>query len=429
MDTEAFTYALRANPMPGKGRKDNLIKLFRDGTHRNIMPEQTLSNVEPFLERFGITRVANVTGLDIIGIPVAAAIRPNSRAISVSQGKGVTLNAAKASAIMEAIEGFHAERDRLERTWASFEDLESGDIPIVSVEGLPKRTKSSYTPDRALNWVLSWDLFNEECVWIPHEVVHTCYTLPKPPDSGCFLSTSNGLAAGNCMHEAIIHGLCEVIERDARTLWGEANSFPWSRKRTRLDLTTIDDKLCVELLDKFHSAGFAVAVWNVTSDIGVAAFRCDITAMVDDGTLDRCRYTGSGCHADRRVALARALTEAAQHRLTLISGSRDNLLRAAYRSPLNHVVARMREIILEEPSGCSFTDVPTYDGDTLTDDLHWLLNRVRCAGLDQVLVVDLTLPEYSIPVVRVVVPGLEDGTGISDYALGPRARKARENWI
>lgn len=231
------------------------------------------------------------------------------------------------------------------------------------------------------------------------------------------------------MHEAISHGLCEVIERDARTLWGEANSFPWSRKRTRLDLATIDDQLCLELLEKFQLAGFATAIWNVTSDIGVATFRCDITAMVDDGTLDRCRYTGAGCHNDRRVALARALSEAAQTRLTRIAGSRDNLQCAAYRSPARHVVARHRQIILKEPCGCSFTDVPTYDGETLADDLHWLLKRVRCAGLGRVLVVDLTLPEYSIPVVRVAVPGLEDSLGIRDYALGPRARKARENWL
>lgn len=411
------------------GGKVCLAKAFRSGTHRSLAPEQTLSIVEPFLEGFGITRVANITGLDIIGISVAAATRPNSRAVSVAQGKGTTLNSAKASAVMEAIEGFHAERDRLERTWASFDSLSHGEIPVTRVEGLPKTTKSRYAPNRPLTWVLSWDLLNDECVWLPHEVVHTRYTLPKPPDSGCFLATSNGLAAGNHIYEAIIHGICEVVERDARTLWGEANSFPWSRQRTRLDLATVDDTLCLELLEKFRKAGFAVAIWNVTSDIGVAAFRCDVTAVIDDGTLDRCRYTGAGCHTDRRVALARALTEAAQQRLTRIAGSRDNLPRAGYRSPLQHVVARQRQIILEEPCGCNFADVSTYDGETLTDDLNWLLEQVRCAGLDRVLVVNLTLPEYLIPVVRVVVPGLEDSLGIRDYALGPRALTARENFL
>jgi len=51
----------------------------------------------------GITRVANVTGLDHVGIPVVMACRPNARGLAVSQGKGLTLDAAKASAVMESI--------------------------------------------------------------------------------------------------------------------------------------------------------------------------------------------------------------------------------------------------------------------------------------------------------------------------------------
>jgi ribosomal protein S12 methylthiotransferase accessory factor len=77
-------------------------KAFKAGTHRHVGPEQTLARVRPFLGRMGITRVANVTGLARIGIPVVQAVRPNSRSLSVSQGKGLTLAAAKASALMEA---------------------------------------------------------------------------------------------------------------------------------------------------------------------------------------------------------------------------------------------------------------------------------------------------------------------------------------
>jgi ribosomal protein S12 methylthiotransferase accessory factor len=161
----------------------------------------------------------------------------------------------------------------------------------------------------------------------------------------------------------------------------------------------------------------------------VAAFRCDVTAKVDDGKLNRNRYAGAGCHPDRNVALARALTEAAQHRLTRIAGSREDLPSSGYRSPPEKVIARQRQIIIEEPCGCNFTDVPTFDGQTFTDDLEWLLRKVSSAGLDRILVIDLTLPEYSIPVVRVVIPGLEDSVGINDYAFGSRALKARENFL
>ena len=57
----------------------------------------------------GITRIANITGLDRLGIPVVMVCRPNSRSIAVSQGKGLTLDAAKASGLMESVETFHAE--------------------------------------------------------------------------------------------------------------------------------------------------------------------------------------------------------------------------------------------------------------------------------------------------------------------------------
>src|SRR5207244_6295350 len=84
-------------------------KAFRYGTHRSVAPSETLIRFRPFASRMGITRLGNVTGLDRIGIPVVVAVRPNSRSVSVSQGKGLDLAQAMASALMEAIEGFHAE--------------------------------------------------------------------------------------------------------------------------------------------------------------------------------------------------------------------------------------------------------------------------------------------------------------------------------
>ena len=65
-------------------------KLLVDGLHRICTAQQTLDRILPIKHEFGITRLANVTGLDRIGLPVALAIRPNARSIAVSQGKGST---------------------------------------------------------------------------------------------------------------------------------------------------------------------------------------------------------------------------------------------------------------------------------------------------------------------------------------------------
>ncbi len=84
-------------------------KRYRRGTHRVAAPAETLARLRPLAAAMGITRLGNITGLDRIGIPVAVAVRPNSRSVSVAQGKGLDLPQAMASALMEACEGFHAE--------------------------------------------------------------------------------------------------------------------------------------------------------------------------------------------------------------------------------------------------------------------------------------------------------------------------------
>ena len=71
---------------------------------------QTLRQLECHFDRLGITRVGDITGLDRIGVPVWFCCRPNSRGLAVSQGKGITSERARLSAIMEALEGAIAEQ-------------------------------------------------------------------------------------------------------------------------------------------------------------------------------------------------------------------------------------------------------------------------------------------------------------------------------
>jgi YcaO-like protein with predicted kinase domain len=81
------------------------VKTYRSGTHRTVTPEETIARLQPLMHEFGITRVANLTGLDRAGIPVVMVCRPNSRSSAVFHGKGLDIAAAKASGIMEVIEG------------------------------------------------------------------------------------------------------------------------------------------------------------------------------------------------------------------------------------------------------------------------------------------------------------------------------------
>ena len=49
--------------------------------------------------------------------------------------------------------------------------------------------------------------------------------------------------------------------------------------------------------------------------------------------------------------------------------------------------------------------------------------------MKQVVTVDLTKPEFELPVVRVVIPGLEGPDDDDDYVPGTRARAVREHRV
>ncbi|MGQ0735882.1 MAG: YcaO-like family protein [Acidobacteriota bacterium] len=402
------------------GRVDEGAKRFRQGTHRLIPPGETVEKIRRLMPQLGITRVANITGLDRIGIPVTVACRPNSRALSVSQGKGLDLDAARASTLMESIEFYHAERIALPLRYASHEDLRRT-TQVVDCGDLPLVRHTLFHPRLPLLWVEGCDLLQREDVWVPYELVSTNFTLPLPPGSGCFQATSNGLASGNHVFEAVSQAICEVVERDALSLM-QLRSEEWLAAR-RMDLDSVEDAACRQVIDKYGRAGIATAAWDITTEAGIPAFCCTITDRRDDPFHLTYTIDGFGCHPSREIALLRALNEAAQSRLTMIAGSRDNLFREDYqRTQSARMVERKRARLRPTTDGRKLEDVPTFEGETFWQDVQWELDRLRAAGMARVVLVNLTDPELQLPVVRAVIPGLE-GTHLNPaYAPGIRGR-------
>jgi YcaO-like protein with predicted kinase domain len=394
-------------------------KVYRNGTYRICSPADTLQRVRPHFDAMGITRVANVTGLDHIGIPVVMVCRPNSRGLSVSQGKGLGLEDAKASGVMEAIEFFHAEHIELPLTFESYAGLRRH-ARVADVAALPQGHDSRFRPNLRVFWIEGYDLLNEEPVWVPYELVHTDFRLPRMAGANCFLRSANGLASGNHRVEALIHGICEVIERDAVALW-DVNARE-QRQATAVRLETVDDPACRRVLETYSEAGIAVAVWNATSDIGVPTFLCHILEF-DDVFRRLYAAGGCGCHPSRNTALLRALLEAAQSRLTVIVGARDDIPRSEYlRYRSARILKYFRSQMQPPDPGIGFDEIPTFDGATLNEDLDCLLRCLRRADIRQVIAVDLSKPDLGIPVVRTVIPFLEGPSDLSKYSPGQRAK-------
>lgn len=399
-------------------------KTFRKGTHRTIAPAETVARMRPLLPAFGVTRIANLTGLDRIGVPVVMVCRPNARSSAVFHGKGLDVAAAKASGIMEAVETWHAEHVRLPLRLDRLAELRRSES-VADVRRLPLTVGSRFENDLPILWVGGDDLIGGGRMWVPFETVHMDATLREASGAGCFAASTNGLASGNHRLEATSHALCEVIERDATTLWRCRHQA--RRDGTRLDLATVGDDACRAVIQRLYDAELDVAVWDVTTDVGVPAFQCVLLDRTGEiGHLGQ----GSGCHPAAEVALLRALTEAVQVRTTYIVGSREDIRHDDYfRETLDARTKAARFMMRPVGTMRDFRKVPSSNFEDLRTEVDWIVDSLKSAGIRQVVAVDLTRPEFGVPVVRVVIPGLEGSDHLPDYTPGERARAAEHDLL
>ncbi|PPK65547.1 YcaO-like family protein [Actinokineospora auranticolor] len=395
-------------------------KHFQHGTHRTRSPRATLDAFVPRMREFGITRLADVTGLDHIGIPVYMAVRPNARSLAVAQGKGIDHDSAKASALMEAIESWHAENIEAPLRYESFARLHRS-ARVIDVTRLPVRRGGALEPNSPCLWIEGYDLIRGESTWVPFESVMTNFVRPERAMTA-FVTGSNGLASGNHLLEAVEHALCEVIERDACTVWNSRGGR--SLVDTRVDLDTVTDPAVRRVLERLAGAGFVVGAWEVTSDTGIPAYDALILEDPDQPRWAlKGTFGGHGCHLDPGVALLRAVTEAVQSRLTLIAGSRDDMYEYATEANPDDLRIIM-DLVTGSPGGRAFPSGRSQATDTFEGDIAVLLAALRGIGVENAVVVDLTRPDIGVPVVKVVVPVLEPDDAHFDYLPGPRARAA-----
>lgn len=232
------------------------IKGYKKGTHRAVPPEETLARIEPKMPTAGVTRVADITGLDRIGIPVFSSIRPTAEegAVSVYNGKGTTPGEAKVSAMMEAVERYSAEVHGMKLLVDSYSRLSEKENALNPNELiLPDYVKNA--EEVRIPWVKGYDLIQDEEIYVPANAVF--HPLPSRYDGvRLFRTNTNGLAAGNEKEEAIFHGLAEVIERDA---WSLAEIT-----RNTGAVVKIQEGEIRDLLDKFSDADVSVLIRDIT---------------------------------------------------------------------------------------------------------------------------------------------------------------------
>ena len=368
------------------------------GTLRSETSANTIERLKRLLPSLGITRVANVTGLDCIDIPVAVCIRPNSKHLAVSQGKGLNWELAWISAVMESIEGYHAENAKPAVVVGSYSALKkqhSVITPQLFLQGFFKITECE---EWAMGWAEASECVTNKTVLIPHALSCLDSTVIHPEYS-FFSVSSNGLAAGNTLDEAKCHALYEIIERDALYQWAKLSVEERFTKQIKLD--SITSTLNKELIEKIKSAQQIIKIWEITSKLGIPTYHC---VIVDTNPLRNLGlFSGTGTHLSKEIALSRAITEAAQSRLTLISGSRDDVFNDHY-----HKKATFHYPSQSIDGLRSFDESKTVEiKPTFAEHFAVMVDSLYAHSFKQILMVNHTKETFKIPVVHLFVPGMQ----------------------
>jgi ribosomal protein S12 methylthiotransferase accessory factor len=391
-----------------------------------LTPSEAENHARRIAKIIGVTRVSMIGELGCLGgVQVAQAARPSGAwSSSYGSGKSRSVAGAVTGSILEEVEKWAQEKFNPEESlvFGSYENLRgSGQYIDPSTLDLPY--DSVYNSLDNLEWYPTMDLLGERTIFVP---VHVLEMKSRKHDI-CFSRrgarkhmATNGLGCGFTREEAILHGMCEYIERHAQRIAELLLSNPGGlgpHPYRFIDLRTTSE-FVQDIAVRLQQNGSVVRVLEITSEVRVPTFLATVTRETR-------RAEGFGTHPDPNTAMEMALLEAAQTIASATAGGREDLsihARSLGRHERPRPVSAQSTWFWLDPDAVHspLSSVEGFSSGDVREDILWTLGRLRAAGLDHVLVVDLT-PETIKPavVVRVIVPGLETN---NPFYTGPRAR-------
>jgi ribosomal protein S12 methylthiotransferase accessory factor YcaO len=299
--------------------------------------------------------------------------------LQTSYGKGLDIDQARASCLMEVLERISAfasfdhkkalhYKHGHSLVKARYEDLKKEPYEVLDPNDMHLEVPYQNQP---LYWV-SGERVDENGahpIYVPAQLVFLFCNL----DEICLTSglPSTGLASGNTLEEAKLHSLLEVIERDAERL------MPYSRKSCFLlesDYPPVQD-----ILQRSKNDGVHVQFLDITSEFGIPCYKAFIQGP--GGEI----LKGCAAHLDGKRAVVSALTELPFH---------DSWFRPV---PIPDGLS---------PGVIRYDDLPDYASGDTDRDLA-LLERLLVMNGYRPIYVNLTRKDLGIPTVKTLIPGLE----------------------
>lgn len=362
-----------------------------------MAPEVTLERISRHLTRLGISRCADVTGLDELGVPVYVVVRPVGRALQTSVGKGVRALDAKVSGLMESIEMHYWENPIAPFEFASHDELTARGQLAVDPRRLPEfRPEVYYAPDYRIPWLKGDNLLIPgQTGWVP---AASAYTF-EPSN---FASSTNGLASGNTVAEATIHAMYELYERHSLSVLVDDQQVSFDQCDV-IALDTIAHPVLTENLRLIRGAGVDVRLFRVQLDSTIHTF-CAV--LLDTNPFAKASRVniGTGSHLNPVIAASRALTEAAQSRLTFIHASREDLRGAAYLRTHD----TLHDFVSSYTPAVNWASLRDFSGPSLAADSQLLVEQFRQEDCDGLWRTVLSEPELDLAVVKVVALGSQN---------------------
>jgi ribosomal protein S12 methylthiotransferase accessory factor len=317
-------------------------------------------------------------------------------------GKGSTPSQAEASAVMELAERyslFTFASDPSNFTRTSHETLGGKAV------GLEQIRLSVHDDSRDVASAL--DFFAVTPVrWAPGVNLTSGGDVLIPFDWFFALNEYNGSASGNCTEEAVLQGLCEVVERHVSSVVSRSKmTVPL------IDKASVTDSVARELLDKFDKAGIRVFLFDMSLDTGIATVG---VVAYDPATFPRKSEIvwTAGTSPDPQKAVVRALTEAAQLGGDFNSGSGYVASGLPKPGSLDDI-----EFLTSGTGVVSIRSLPDLSDSNIRIEIERCVEKLAESGLE-VLVLDVSNPSLRIPAVYVIVPGAHFRERTSGTSVG-----------
>jgi bacteriocin biosynthesis cyclodehydratase domain-containing protein len=327
----------------------------------------------------------------------------------VSTGKGTTDAQARASAMGEALERYCSQYQGYEpKIRAAYQDISDKALDPDSLitfsksqyenrEKWRKKAETGYVPEpfdksKKIDWTPAWSLSQNRWQLLPSSYVY--YNYPVDGGGQYFIGDSNGVAAGNCLEEALLQAFFELVERDAVGIW-------WYNqiRRPHIDLKTFDTSYIHQIRDGLSDKGYTLYCLDLTTD-----FKIPVVAAVavHDSNPEEDPMIGLGAHLDMEIALVRSLSELGQS-WNLRSSFRVN----SYFQQLCGRRFSDMAYIRPDPAArpVSRDTYKNHATDDFLTDIAFCIDVMK-KNNNEMFLVDLSRPDINLNVVRVIVQGL-----------------------